>query len=66
MAKIIGCKPRIVAENQFDLTLRFRSAKQKAAFKEAVRVANLTEAQFRAEYDKENGTDPRRQAFSPD
>lgn len=55
MAALIGCKPEIVGEGGLELTLRFSNMREREAFKDAIRVARLTDDEFRAEYAATNG-----------
>ena len=56
MATIIGCKPQVISVEGDAITLRIPGGEEgMSAFKEAIRVANLSDAEFRMEYDEEHG-----------
>ena len=61
MATIIGCKPEIISAKGDEITLRIPGGGEgMASFREAIRVAGLSEADFVAEYIQKHGIDPRR------
>ena len=66
MATIIGCKPESTSANGDEITLRIPGGEEgMSSFKEAIRVAGLSQAEFDAEYDQKHCVD-RRKAYSDD
>lgn len=56
MAMITGCKPEIISAEGDEIRLRIPGGVEgMTSFLEAIRVANLSDAEFRAEYGKKHG-----------